>query len=79
VLLNTLTLKIYLQHAGLLQGLSFSQSVAEHKSRTEYDAVSLIAWYPSFPNIVVPSSSKVTHLASEDEGTTVFETQQLPT
>lgn len=77
MLLNTLTLKIYLQHAGLLQGLSFSQSVAEHKSHTECDAVSLIEWYPSVPNIIVPSSSKVTRLASEEEGTMVFETQKL--
>lgn len=76
--MNTLTLKIYLQHAGLLQGLSFSQSVAEHKSHTECDAVSLIEWYPSFPNIVVSSSLKVTLLTSKDEGTMVFEIQKLP-
>jgi len=72
VLLNTLTLKIYLQYAVLLQGLSFSQSVAEHESRMECDAMSLIEWYPSFPNIIVPSSLKVTRLASEDEGIMVF-------
>jgi hypothetical protein len=70
--LNTLTLKIYLQHAVLLQGLSFSQSVPEHESHVDCDAVSLIEWYPSFPNIVVSSSSKVTRLASEDESTMVF-------
>lgn len=70
--MNTLTLKIYLLRAVLLQGLSFSQSAVEHKSHIECDAVSLVEWYPSFTNIVVPLSSKVMGLASEDEGTMVF-------
>lgn len=44
--------------------VSVSHRVLLKTSHMECDAVSLIEWYPSFPNIVVPSSSKVTRLAS---------------